>query len=170
MFDLPICRGDIYYIDKFGGQFGSEQHSGRPGVIVSNNVNNDNSETVEVVYLTTKPKKKLPTHVKVMSTGRESTVICEQVTTVSVMRIGKYIGRCTDEEMKAIIDAIVISLALKDRVPAELPPKKLTDIKDPNVRCAEMVVEVSRLEAQVAAYRAMNDRLLDRLFDMKTGG
>lgn len=165
MFDLPICRGDIYYIDKFGGQFGSEQHSGRPGVIVSNNVNNDRSETVEVVYLTTKPKKKLPTHVKVMSTGRESTVICEQVTTVSVMRIGKYIGRCTDEELQAISEAIVISPALKDCVPEEVPTQETTE--------TEIITDtahVAALRAELGAYKEMCKQMLDRLAGKNVGG
>lgn len=163
MFDSSIRRGDIYYVDKYDGQFGSEQYSGRPGVIVSNNINNENSKTVEVVYLTTKPKKKLPTHVKIQSTGRESTVLCEQVTTVSVERLGTYKGRCTDEELRAISEAIVISLALKDRVPEHPPAKKLSDIKDPDVRCAEMVVETSRLQAELGAYKEMCNRLLDCL-------
>lgn len=33
-------RGDVYFVDKFRS-VGSEQHSGRPAVIVSNNTNND---------------------------------------------------------------------------------------------------------------------------------
>ena len=36
---------------------------GRPAVIVSNDKNNAKSNTVEVVYMTTKPKTDLPTHV-----------------------------------------------------------------------------------------------------------
>lgn len=35
MNETRIKRGDIYYIDKFGTQTGSEQFSGRPAIIVS---------------------------------------------------------------------------------------------------------------------------------------
>lgn len=35
---------------------GSEQHADRPAVVVSNNKNNENSNVVEVVYMTTQPK------------------------------------------------------------------------------------------------------------------
>lgn len=54
-------RGDIFYIEATGYQTtGSEQRPGRPGIIVSNEKCNENSEVVEVVYTTTQPKKPPP--------------------------------------------------------------------------------------------------------------
>lgn len=106
-----IKRGEIFYISR-GVTTGSEQFSDRPAVVVSNDRNNENSNTVEVVYLTTQPKADLPTHCTIRSTGRISTVLCEQVHTVSVERVGKYIGQCTDVEMKNIDIALMISLSL----------------------------------------------------------
>lgn len=91
---------------------GSEQHSDRPAVVVSNDKNNENSNVVEVVYMTTQPKTDLPTHVTVRSTGRPSTVLCEQVYSVSTERIGTYIGECSDKEMENIDIALMISLQL----------------------------------------------------------
>lgn len=32
---FSIKRGDIFYVHKFGIQVGSEEHTGRPGVVVS---------------------------------------------------------------------------------------------------------------------------------------
>lgn len=49
-------RGEIYYIESTYRETGSEQRGSRPAVIVSNDKNNENSEVVEVVYMTTKPK------------------------------------------------------------------------------------------------------------------
>lgn len=51
-----VKRGEIYYISRGGYNTGSEQQADRPGVIVSNDKNNKNSQTLEVVYLTTQPK------------------------------------------------------------------------------------------------------------------
>lgn len=51
---------------------GSEQHSDRPAVVVSNNKNNENSNVIEIVYMTTQPKTDLPTHVTVRSTGESA--------------------------------------------------------------------------------------------------
>lgn len=59
---MEIKRGDIWYVSK-DNYTGCEQAAGRPAIIVSNEKNNACAETVEVVYLTTKPKKDLPTHV-----------------------------------------------------------------------------------------------------------
>ncbi|WP_122791406.1 type II toxin-antitoxin system PemK/MazF family toxin [Intestinibacillus sp. Marseille-P6563] len=84
--------GDVYYIERFE-TCGSEQYSDRPAVIVSNELNNRYGSTVEIVYLTTQPKEDLPTHVTIYSTGRLSTVLCEQITAVDVSRIKNYL--CT---------------------------------------------------------------------------
>lgn len=109
-----IRRGDIFYITD-GYSVGSEQWSGRPAIIVSNDLNNRHSDTVEVVYLTTSRKKNLPTHVTVKGTGRRSTALCEQITTVSVSRLGGYMGAASSKELADLEKAILISLDLLDR-------------------------------------------------------
>lgn len=106
-----VKRGEIYYIER-GYSEGSEQQAGRPAIIVSNDINNDASYIVEVVYLTTQPKKDLPTHVEIRSATRNSTALCEQITTVSTDRIGDYVGACTEKEMEAIDIAMAISLGI----------------------------------------------------------
>lgn len=107
-----IKRGQIYYIENTALASGSEQHSGRPAIIVSNDKNNQNSEIVEVVYLTTQPKNDLPTHVRINSTNRVSTALCEQVTTVSVNRIGNYLCSCSEQEMMNVDISLAISLGI----------------------------------------------------------
>jgi mRNA interferase MazF len=104
-------RGDIYYI-AHRNTVGSEMAKGRPAVIVSADALNDTAEVVEVVFLTTKPKKEMPTHVGINSTRLPSTACCEQITTVSEALVGDYFGRCTDEEMADIDRALMASLDL----------------------------------------------------------
>ena len=101
---FSIRRGDIFYVHKFGIQVGSEEHTGRPGVVVSCDEGNRYSETVQVAYCTTQPKSNLPTHVEILSTGRASTVMCEQINTVSLERL---------EEMRDIDIAVATALGLK---------------------------------------------------------
>ena len=107
-----IRRGEIFYIARGGATNGSEQYADRPAVVVSNDENNRYSGVIEVVYLTTAPKTDLPTHVIINSTGRKSTVLCEQVTSVSVDRVNNYIGQVSEQEMKNIEIALMISLAI----------------------------------------------------------
>ena len=108
---MSINRGDIFYIHR-EETVGSEQHSGRPAIIVSNAECNENSSVVEIVFLTCKHKRPLPTHVKIESIGRRSTALCEQITSVDVSRLGDYKGHVTDEEMQKIDMALMCSLGL----------------------------------------------------------
>lgn len=109
---LRCYRGDIFYIMKVDPITGSEQDQGRPAVIVSNDIGNEHANIVEVVYLTTKDKKPLPTHVEVKSNVL-STALCEQITTVSKDRLGQFIRQFTYEEMKALDKAMMISLGIE---------------------------------------------------------
>ena len=77
-----IKRGDIFYISRYETT-GSEQEGGRPAIIVSNDICNKYSSTVSVVYLTTREKKEMPTHVTINSSKKVSTALCEQVQTVA---------------------------------------------------------------------------------------
>lgn len=108
---MQIRRGDVWYVNS-NDSIGSEQRAGRPSIVVSNDSNNIHSTTIEVVYLTTAPKRDLPTHVLIQSIGRESIALCEQVSTVSIERLGNYKGRVTDEEMIEVEKAMLISLGL----------------------------------------------------------
>lgn len=108
-------RGEIYYIYQSGSEQESEQVAGRPAIIVSNNKGNEFSPVVEVVFLTTKGKSPLPTHVEILSCKRPSIALCEQINTISKSRIGEYNGECTDEEMHKIDKAICVSVGIAQK-------------------------------------------------------
>lgn len=156
---MEIKRGDIFYIDASGYvAVGSEQRPGRPAVIVSNDRNNRNSSTVEVVYFTTQPKANLPTHVRMESCNQSSIAICEQITTVSKERIGSYKGHVTDAEMTQLETAMLISLDLFR--PAEQAPESQTG-GDEN--CAKLEVQLAECEAKCRTLQEMYEALLNRL-------
>ena len=114
MSDLTrISRGEVFYIASRFDTVGSEQKSGRPAVVVSNNMSNEFSPVVEICYLTLQEKKKLPTHVFV-DRGQciNSTILCEQITTVSKDRIGDYMCTLPDDIMDAVDKALISSLDL----------------------------------------------------------
>ena len=112
---MDIRRGEIYFI-KRGENYGCEIESGRPAIIVSNDRLNTYSQVAEVVYLTTQPKKDLPTHVKIQSTGLTSIALCEQIHTVSHERIGDYKATCTQAEMQSIDNALLESLGIDRQI------------------------------------------------------
>lgn len=106
-----LHRGEIYYIHETEVT-GNEQAGGRPGIIISNDVGNEHSPVVIVVYLTTREKKPLPTHVKINTAERPSTALCEQIETVYKGRVGKYIGQLTDVEEKNLDKALAVSIGI----------------------------------------------------------
>lgn len=136
-----LHRGEIYYISRGGASYGHEQQADRPAVIVSNEKNNENSGVVEVVYLTTQPKTDLPTHTVIRSTGRVSTVLCEQIVSVSVDRIAGYIGQVSEQEQKNIDIALMISLALDGDTKTS---------KQYNETIKRQNDEIERLKAEIA--------------------
>lgn len=106
-------RGDIYLV-KRRDTLGAEITKTRPAVIVSNDALNASSQVVEVVYLTTQPKKELPTHATIHATGVTSTAICEQIDSVSLCLLCAQVGTCSEEEMADIDRALMASLGLRD--------------------------------------------------------
>lgn len=101
-----IRRGDVVYVDD-------KLHASklRPAVIVSNNMCNTFSPKVTVVYLTTKPKKPLPTHTTILCKV-PSTAMCEGIYTISKSCLDSYIRSCTHSELKGLEQALCCSLGI----------------------------------------------------------
>lgn len=156
-------RGEIYYIDREFNEVGSKIRAGRPAIIVSNDVGNENSDIVEVVYLTTQPKKDLPTHVAIRSTKYKSTAICEQITTVAKKRIGEYCGTCTDNEMQAVENAMMVSLGI-DYGDGDYYYEEEPDV-------VEVSEELVRVTAERETYKKLYESLVTKLIGVvKEGG
>lgn len=160
-------RGEIYYIESTYRETGSEQRGGRPAVIVSNDKNNENSEVVEVVYMTTKPKNDLPTHVFIRSALSPSTVLCEQVNSVSVKRIGTLIGKLTKSELAAVDSALAISLGIDfmDPKPATKEAEHLLEeISKQPLRIVQQDPDVEKIkhETERDLYRNLYNELLNK--------
>lgn len=163
---MEIKRGDIWYVSK-DNYTGCEQAAGRPAIIVSNEKNNACAEIVEVVYLTTQPKKDLPTHVLIRSSERESTALCEQITTVSVDHLLGYKGHLTPAEMTNVEVAMLISLELEVGKPVEKiveVTKVSTPASNPN-----MAAELAAAKAKCEMLQTMYESLLNRVLAGKAG-
>ena len=89
-------------------------HGNRPAVIISNNIGNRHSPYVEVVFLTSKSKKSLPTHAPVFCKV-PSIALCKNVQTIAKDRLQDFIRHCTKEEMSRIETALCCSFGLADR-------------------------------------------------------
>lgn len=104
--------GDIYMM-RFGGS-ANEQTGWRPGLVFQNNVGNAHSPNIIALPLTSSIKKtKQPTHVviRAANTGlkRDSMVLCENPERMSKERLGDYITTLSDEYMKEVAEASILS-------------------------------------------------------------
>lgn len=116
MTKLNVKRGDIFYAD-LSPVVGSEQGGIRPVIVIQNDIGNKYSPTVIVAAITSQINKaKLPTHVEISSEeyglNRDSVVLLEQVRTLDKKRLKEKIGHMTDEDMKKVNKAMMISLSL----------------------------------------------------------
>lgn len=104
--------GEIYMM-RFGGS-ANEQTGWRPGLVFQNNVGNAHSPNIIALPLTSVIKKaKQPTHVvvKANNTGlkMDSMVLCENPERMSKERLGDYITTLSDEYMKEVAEASLLS-------------------------------------------------------------
>lgn len=125
--ERQIRKGDIFYIYN-ADKIGSEIAGCRPAIVVSNDMCNRFSSVLEVVYLTTRERKRrLPTHVYIESAPRRSTALCEQITSVSISRFGNYVGKISKREMFKIDFAMLVSLGMMRIIPQSAKQKEKTE-------------------------------------------
>ena len=111
-----VSRGEIYYMD-LGIVLDSEQGGNRPWVVVQNDVGNYYSPTVIMAAMTSKTKNNIPTHVELDTSGtgleKYSTILLEQVRTVSKNRLGKKAGKLKPEFVNQLDTAIKTSFGVQ---------------------------------------------------------
>lgn len=95
---------------------GSVQSGYRPVYIASNDMNNRYSTTLNVIPITSKRKKALPVHVELERYAEygltaQSTMLVEQIMTVSTENLHKKVGRIMDlETLHKIGEALSVQI------------------------------------------------------------
>ncbi len=113
-----IRRGDVYWISPRGAR-GREQASARPALIIQNDLGNETSGTTIVALMTSHQISRdyaFHTRVSAAETGLPgpSTVLLEQLQTVSVDRLGRRVGSLSPASMREVDRALHHSLGLLD--------------------------------------------------------
>lgn len=165
---VPVMRrGEIYWIGVPDG-VGHEMKKDRPGIVVSCDALNVSSPLIQVVYLSSSPKRDLPEHVTIRSAAKVSTAMCETVYTVDKSRVKAYVGRCTEREMEQVGLGLLSGLGLAFGSPQEdlASPQESGDEDEPvwggdEERTASAALVIAQTERDT--YRRMYEDLLDRL-------
>ncbi len=110
-----LARGQIWLVN-LDPTVGAEIQKTRPALIISNDLNNQYSLTVTVIPISDKGEKVYPIEVLLSSkaTGliKPSKARCQQIRTVDKSRLIKQLGAATEEELKAVNNALCIHLGI----------------------------------------------------------
>jgi mRNA interferase MazF len=103
-----ILRGEIRWAD-LNPTRGQEQPGLRPVLILSHDVFNERSGTVIATAITSQPQRAafpLTLELKTGNLPKRSWVKISQIRTLSTERIGKLIGRVSQEELTQVIEGL----------------------------------------------------------------
>lgn len=103
-----ILRGEIRWAD-LNPTRGQEQAGLRPVLILSHDVFNERSGTVIATAITSQPQRAafpLTLELKTGHLPKRSWVKISQIRTLSTERIGKLIGRASQEELIQVIEGL----------------------------------------------------------------
>ena len=162
---MDVKRGDIVYVE-IPYATGHEMMKDRPAVVVSNNAQNYAGEVVSVIYMTGSQKADRPYHVEVkgaMSLRHgPSTALCENIYTVDKSRLGKIMGSCSEEEMAAIDNGILLTLDLGDRE-RRIENTRQTPPPEPDEDEEYDISVEDALWVELETYKRLYGELLDRV-------
>lgn len=118
-------RMEIWYAQLPLDRQTSIQGGSRPVVIVSNDINNEKSNTVTVAPMTTQIKHLgMPTHVVTEMDGGEVMILAEQITTIDKRMLKRKIGSCAGIEEK-IEAALMEQIGMNQNEPSENGGKEI---------------------------------------------
>jgi len=103
-----VLRGEIRWAD-LNPTRGREQAGLRPVLILSHDIFNERSGTVIAVAITSQPQRAgfpLTLELKTGKLPKQSWVKISQIRTLSVERIGKLMGKATQEEMIRVVEGL----------------------------------------------------------------
>jgi mRNA interferase MazF len=104
-----ILRGEIRWAD-LNPVRGHEQAGQRPVLVLCHDVFNERSGTVIAVALTSQePRAGYPLTLELTTSRlpKQSWVKISQIRTLSTERIGKRLGRASDEELARVLDGLL---------------------------------------------------------------
>ena len=109
-------RGEIYLVN-LDPTVGAEINKTRPALIISNDINNQFSDTVTVIPITSYVEKVYPFEVLLLAVenglSKNSKAKCNQIRTIDKQRLIKSLGKLRHEIMEEVEEATKIHLKMK---------------------------------------------------------
>lgn len=100
-------QGDIVHIPSQQNENANLIHRGRPAIIISRNCVSKYANFVSVVYLTTKNKNSMGSHIKLKTGGKDAIALCEQITSLPKEEVGAVMGHISQSDMLKVSVGII---------------------------------------------------------------
>ena len=107
-----IKRGDIYWIN-LDPAIGSEVQKTRPGVIVSNNIQNEVSSRIIVVPITSNINHIYPFELEISVMAKPAKAMADQLRSLDKQRLQAFIGQLTKPELISLEKVLKLVLSLE---------------------------------------------------------
>jgi mRNA interferase MazF len=109
-------RGEIYLV-SLDPTVGAEISKTRPAIVISNDINNQFSDTITVIPITSYIEKVYPFEVLLPAVenglSKTSKAKCNQIRTIDKQRLIKSLGKLRPEIIEAVEEATKIHLKMK---------------------------------------------------------
>ncbi|MEB9879435.1 type II toxin-antitoxin system PemK/MazF family toxin [Bacillus cereus] len=111
-----VKRGDVYFAD-LSPVVGSEQGGVRPVLVITNDIANRFSPSINIAAITSQIQKaKLPTHVEINSKHygfeKDSVILLEQTRTIDKTRLKEKVTHLDKEVMNQVDKALLVQLGI----------------------------------------------------------
>jgi len=107
-----VNKGDIYLVN-LDPTIGNEINKTRPGLIVSNNIGNNNSNIVIIAPISSNTKNVYPFNILLKTELKKpSKVLLEQVRCIDKKRLVKYLTSISDKKINDVNKALKIVFEL----------------------------------------------------------
>lgn len=161
---------------------GTEEGVFRPGAIVSSDQGNKTSPNVTVCFMSTQSRA-MSIHVETNATGIWSRVLCGHIMTVDKTRLGTYLGKMDDTDMRRVDAALMIALGIdgNNTVDSVEKDKRISELNTEAAALREetqrvlsemdgMREEVSSLKIEAEMWQRLYEKALDQVVSMKLTG
>lgn len=160
-----IKKGSIYWFDPNEtyeytysyrtkeGEFHSHVQGGcRPWLVVSNDEGNESALTCNIVPLTLEIKTNIPSHVTFRMNGKLQTILCEQMRTVDICALGKYVSSISSHVQKEVDKALRMQFGL-----SEAPKSEHRYLEDRVSHLEQIVQELQKSQRTSELSRGLNE-------------
>lgn len=144
-------RGQVYYV-KYDDAIGGEMSVGRPALIVSNQSDINEMDTVIVVFMTTGLRKSNNV-VKIVFNGRQQYIHCSQIKTMDKSRLSECLGKLDDRDMKRVGNALALAMSYNATIVAPKQP----DDKE----------KITELEVELDVHKKLYEKALEKLAELR---